>query len=194
MYPKSRVEALTDGVFAVAMTILVIDLKLPDDFQPADQAALARALIGLWPKFLPYAVSFYVLGTNWAANTRLRSKKEFVDRTYIYWWLVYLLLATCIPFSTAVAGRFVHFSLSVWLYCFNMAAFSAAGYRLVTLLPGLDDDGHASDRRLSLLLLMASSVVCVGLSLIDPAKALWVYALNVATPLITPRIRMKPRA
>jgi uncharacterized membrane protein len=188
MYPKTRIDALTDGLIAVAMTILVIDVKLPDDFQPANQDALARGLLGLWPKFFPYALSFYVLGTNWAANTRLRSRSEFVDRTYIYWWLVHLLLATCIPLSTAVAGRFIHFSLSVWLYCFNMAAFSATGYRLVTLLPGLDDDGHARDRKLSLILLMASSAVCACLSLVDPAKALWVYALNVASPLITSRI------
>jgi uncharacterized membrane protein len=189
MYPKGRMEALTDGLFAVAMTILVIDLKLPDDFQPANQDALARALIGLWPKFFPYAVSFYVLGSNWAANTRLRSRGEFVNRTYMYWWLVYLLLATCIPFSTTLVGRFVHLSLSAWVYCLNMAAFSGVGYLLVRLTPGLDEDEHVRDRRISLFLLIATSALCAGLSLIDPAKALWVYAFNVATPLITPWIR-----
>ena len=191
MYPKGRMEALTDGLFAVAMTILVIDLKLPDDFQPTNQDALARALIGLWPKFFPYAVSFYVLGSNWAANTRLRSRSEFVNRAYMYWWLVYLLLATCIPFSTTLVGRFVHLTLSVWVYCLNMAAFAGVGYLLVRLTPGLDEDEQVRDRRLSLFLLVATSAVCAALSLIDPAKALWVYAFNVAAPLITAWIRKK---
>jgi uncharacterized membrane protein len=71
MYPKSRVDALTDGLFAVAMTILVLDLRLPDSFEP-DQSGLAHALEGLWPKFLPYALSFYVLGSTWLANIKLR--------------------------------------------------------------------------------------------------------------------------
>ena len=55
MYPKARIEALTDGLFGVAMTILVLDVRLPDDFHPADQAELARALLALWPRTaLPY--------------------------------------------------------------------------------------------------------------------------------------------
>ncbi len=49
---KSRIDALTDGLFGVAMTILVLDLRLPDAFH-ADQAGLIGALRGLWPKFLP---------------------------------------------------------------------------------------------------------------------------------------------
>ena len=105
MYPKARIEALTDGLFGVAMTILVLDVRLPDDFNPADRGALARALLALWPKFFPYALSFYVLGSTWLANIKVRARGEFVDRRYAAWWMLYLLLATCIPFSTSVVGR-----------------------------------------------------------------------------------------
>jgi uncharacterized membrane protein len=50
MYPKARLDALTDGIFAVAMTLLVLELRVPD--QPvADSAALWQALKDLWPKF-----------------------------------------------------------------------------------------------------------------------------------------------
>jgi hypothetical protein len=66
------------------------------------------------------------------ANIKLRSRTEFVDRIYINWWLLYLLLATCIPFSTALIGRFAHLAPSMWIYCFNTAAFAASAYRLVT--------------------------------------------------------------
>jgi uncharacterized membrane protein len=52
MYPKARLDALTDGIFAVAMTLLVLELRVPD--QPvADSAALWQALKDLWPKFFP---------------------------------------------------------------------------------------------------------------------------------------------
>jgi uncharacterized membrane protein len=178
MYPKARIEALTDGLFGVAMTILVLDVRLPDDFHPADQAALARALLALWPKFFPYLLSFYVLGSTWLANVKLRSHGEFVDKRYASWWLLYLLLVTCLPFSTSVVGRFVHYSPAIWLYTFNMAALSAIGYRLTILLPELEDDKHTLDRKVSLLFLLGTSLLCAALSPIVQGRALWVYLLN----------------
>jgi uncharacterized membrane protein len=184
MYPKARMDALTDGVFAVAMTILVLDLRLPDGFHPADQIALGQALRDLFPKFLPYVVSFYVLGSNWLANIKVRSRGELVSRHYAFAWLLYLLLATCLPFSTSVVGKFAQYSLAVWLYSLNMAALAAANYLLVVTLPDLADDQHTLDRKVSVALLITTAALCTGLSLINPQKALWAYALNAAaTPL-----------
>jgi uncharacterized membrane protein len=185
MYPKVRIDALTDGIFAVAMTILVLDLRLPDDFQPADDGAMARAILGLWPKFFPYALSFYVLGSIWLAATKLRTRAESFDKSYAAWWLMQLLLATCLPFSSSVLGRFASHAPSVWLYSANMAALAAVGLRLVTLTPGLEDDAHTLDRKVSLIILMGTSLLCFGLSLINPAHSLWVYALNVIASPIT---------
>jgi uncharacterized membrane protein len=181
MYPKSRVDALTDGLFAVAMTILVLDLRLPDSFAP-DQGGLVHALEGLWPKFLPYALSFYVLGSTWLANIKIRSRGELLSRGYVAWWLLYLLTATCLPFSTSVVGRFAHLAPAVWLYSLNMAALAAIGYRLVVLLPDVANDEHTRDRKFSLSLVIATSAVCVFLTMISPRKALWIYVLNLAGP------------
>jgi uncharacterized membrane protein len=181
MYPRSRVDALTDGLFGVAMTILVLDVRLPESFEP-DQTTLAHALWGLWPKFFPYALSFYVLGSTWLANIKLRSKGEFLSSQYVRWWLLYLLLATCFPFSTSVVGRFPHLAPAVWLYSINMAALAAIGYRLVVLLPDVANDDHTLDRKVSLCLVIVTCAVCVGVSMVNPAKALWVYVLNFAEP------------
>ena len=184
MYPKSRVDALTDGLFGVAMTILVLDLRLPDSFDPR-QEGLAHALEALWPKFLPYALSFYVLGSTWLANIKLRSRGEFLSKRYVSWWLLYLLIATCLPFSTSVVGRFAHLAPAVWLYSLNMAELAAAGYRLVLLLPDVADDAQTLDRKISLSLVIATSALCVCLSVLSPTKALWVYGLNLAQPALT---------
>jgi uncharacterized membrane protein len=184
MYSKARIEALTDGLFGVAMTILVLDVRLPDDFHPADQAALAQAILALWPKFFPYVLSFYVLGSTWLANVKLRSHGEFVDRRYASWWLLYLLLVTCLPFSTSVLGRFSHYGPAIWLYTFNMAVLSAVGYRSTTLLPDLEDDRHVRERKVSLLFLLGTSLLCAALSPIAHGRSLLVYLLNFgATPL-----------
>ena len=163
------------------MTILVLDLRLPDSFDP-DQSGLTHALAGLWPKFFPYALSFYVLGSTWLANVKLRSKGEFLSRQYVRWWLLYLLIATCLPFSTSVVGRFTHLAAAVWLYSINMATLAAIGYRLVVLLPDVANDDHTLDRKVSLSLLIVTSALCICVSVINPGKALWVFVLNLMEP------------
>jgi len=60
MFSKARLDALSDGIFAVAMTLLILDVRLPEDFHPQDGAELLRGLADLWPKFLPYVLSFGV--------------------------------------------------------------------------------------------------------------------------------------
>jgi uncharacterized membrane protein len=182
MYPKFRLDTMTDGIFAVAMTILILDVKLPEEFRPSDARALAQALREVWPKFFPYLVSFFVLGTSWLSVVKIRSRGEFVDKRYASWWLSHLFLATCLPFATTVIGRFAQYAPAVWLYAANMAALAAVGYRLIVLLPEAEKDEHLLDRKVSLLVLICISALCVGLSFISPAKALWVYLLNIAAP------------
>jgi len=94
MFSKARLDTLSDGIFGVAMTLLILDVRLPDDFHPQDNGELLQGLAGLWPKFLPYLLSFGVLGLRWLSNTELRSRAESVSREYANWWLLYLLLQT----------------------------------------------------------------------------------------------------
>ena len=61
MFAKSRLDALHDGIFSVAMTLLVLDVRLPEDFHPRDAAELTSAIGNLWPKFLPYLLSFTII-------------------------------------------------------------------------------------------------------------------------------------
>ena len=165
------------------MTILVLDLRLPDSFR-GDGVGLVGALRTLGPKFLPYILSFYVLGSTWLANTKLRSTAEFVSKRYVSSWLLYLFIATCLPFSTSVLGQFAYLKPAVWLYSVNMAVLAVIGYRLVVLLPGPSHDENTLDRKLSLSFLIATSCACVALSAINPAKALWVYLFNLGEPLV----------
>ena len=83
MFSKARLDTLSDGVFSVAMTLLVLDVRLPEDFHPRDGNELVEALIGLWPKFFPYLLSFGVLGLRWLANLEVRSRAEYLDREYV---------------------------------------------------------------------------------------------------------------
>jgi hypothetical protein len=53
MFSKARLDTLSDGIFGVAMTLLILDVRLPPDFQPRDSAELLQGIANLWPKFLP---------------------------------------------------------------------------------------------------------------------------------------------
>src|SRR5947208_418398 len=74
-----RLDALTDGVFAVAMTLLVIDLKLPENFHPATAAEFLSGLADLQTQFLVYIISFIVLGLRWMLLAKLSRLHETVE-------------------------------------------------------------------------------------------------------------------
>jgi uncharacterized membrane protein len=86
MFSKSRLDTLSDGIFGVAMTLLILDVRLPDDFHPQDGGELIQGLVGLWPKFLPYVLRFGVLGLRRLSNIEVRSRVEYVNREYVNWW------------------------------------------------------------------------------------------------------------
>ncbi len=183
-YPKVRLDALTDGIFAVAMTLLVLDIRLPEGFAPSAAAQLLQGLAELWPKFLAYAVSFLLLGKRWLSLAEVPTRAEHLGDAYIKWWLAYLMLITCVPFSTMVVGRYASLAPAVWLYCANTALIAIASWRMSVLTPGVEDAMHQQRRQISVAMLLVSSLVCAGWSLVDPRQAIWAYALHLATPSV----------
>jgi uncharacterized membrane protein len=99
---KHRIEALTDGIFAVAMTLLVIDLRLPEHGHLGDPAAMAEVLRDLAPNFMSWVISFVVLAIFWISNQRLYSQVRHADGGLL--WLTILMLAgaSLLPFASAV--------------------------------------------------------------------------------------------
>lgn len=184
MFSKARLDTLSDGIFGVAMTLLILDVRLPDDFHPSDAGELLQGLADLWPKFLPYVLSFGVLGLRWLSNIEVRSRAEYVNREYVNWWLLYLFLITCVPFTTIVVGRFGHFAPAIWLYAGHTLLIAAVGLRLILITPHLEQGDHLRHRQLSTMLLMVSSLLAIGLSFINSRVALWALVLNFAAPVL----------
>jgi uncharacterized membrane protein len=185
VYPKARLDALSDGIFGVAMTLLVLDVRLPDDFAPRDANELLRGLASLMPKFWPYVLSFGVLGLRWLSNVHLRSRGEEVSLKYAEWWLVYHLLITCVPFTTMVIGRFASLAPAIWLYAGNTILIAAVSFRLLALTQAVERSDHLTARKVSLGLLIVSSLLAVAISIVSPDQALWAFLLNAAGPVIT---------
>jgi len=184
MYSKARLDALSDGIFAVAMTLLILDVRLPDDFHPNDGIELVHGLLALWPKFLPYVLSLGVLGLRWLANIEVRARAEYVNREFVYWWLLYLFLITCVPFATIVVGRFAHLAPAIWLYAGDTLLIAAVGLRLIKITPHLEQGDHLWHRQMSAVVLIVASLLAIVLSLVNSRIALWALALNFAGPLM----------
>jgi len=184
MYAKVRLDTLSDGIFGVAMTLLALDVRLPDDFHPRDGSELIDGVVNLWPKFFPYVLSFGVLGLRWLANIQVRSRADYVQREYVQWWLLYLMLITCVPFTTTVVGRFAHLAPAIWLYAGHTLLIALVGWRTVSIMPHLEPGDHLRDRQVSTMLLIAASVLAILVSFVSPAKALWAFTLTPLAPFI----------
>jgi len=182
MIPKARLDALTDGVFAFAMTLLVLNLQLPDDFHPANAAEMLDALSRLWLPALAYVISFVVLAGRWLSLVQARGASEEISATEARWWLAYLFFITVVPFSTMVIGRHVDFAPAVWLYAANMILPALVLLRIQSL----PDAWTTSDPeyKVDLGLLIFSALVSVGISFVSPSHAMWAYILNAASPLL----------
>lgn len=184
MFSKARLDTLSDGIFGVAMTLLVLDVRLPENFHPQDSAELVRGLFDLWPKFLPYVLSFGVLGLRWLTNIEIRTRAEYVNREYANWWLLYLLLITCVPFTTIVVGTYGHFAPAIWLYAGHTLLIAVVGLRLIAITPGLERDDRVGHRQFSAVVLIVSSLLAIAVSFVQPRWALWALALNFAAPAL----------
>ena len=123
---KHRVEALTDGIFAVAMTLLVIELKVPER-AGMELSRLAQAIADLIPTFSAWIISFFVLGIFWFSHHRLFHHLRAVDATLVWLNVLYLSFVSLMPFCSALAGRFPEVLFSQVFYSANMILLAAMG-------------------------------------------------------------------
>jgi uncharacterized membrane protein len=112
---KARFEAFSDGVFAFAITLLALGFVLPSLRSPTNHA-LSMALLGLWPNFIAYALSFSVIGIMWQNHHALFRLVRHVDRLTVFWNLLLLLGTVLIPFATTTLGSYPTLSASTFFY------------------------------------------------------------------------------
>lgn len=98
----TRVEAFSDGVFAIAITLLILELRPPHNIAPG---TLGRALAHLWPSYFALLTSFLTVGVMWMNHHRLFSLIGRTDQTLIGLNLLVLLGVSFVPFPTAVVAQ-----------------------------------------------------------------------------------------
>jgi uncharacterized membrane protein len=93
--PTNRLEAFADGVFAIAATLLVLEIQLPSD-------DVGQGLLDLWPSYFAYALSFLSIGIMWVNHHVVLSFTREADRTFLFINLFLLMAIAFVPFPTAI--------------------------------------------------------------------------------------------
>ncbi|HYV33890.1 MAG TPA: TMEM175 family protein [Candidatus Limnocylindria bacterium] len=112
----ARLETLVDGVFAIAMTILVLDIHVPDLLAGATSNDLFTQLVAIWPRILSFILTFIILGMFWAGHhTEFRYIKK-LDNKLIWLNIFYLMFVSFLPFTAALLGRYPLNQAAVIIY------------------------------------------------------------------------------
>jgi uncharacterized membrane protein len=184
---KSRLETLTDGVFAIVMTLLVLELLDVRVTEAKTATELNQALLALWPKVVSYIISFAVVGVFWIGH---HTEFRYITRTnHRHLWINILFLFTIsvLPFSAALLGLHYHYQLPVVIYGLNMIAASLALYlnwwyatshdRLIS--PDLDAGIRASIVR-RVLIGPSIYLIAIVLSFWSPPLSFVIFVITAA--------------
>jgi uncharacterized membrane protein len=115
-----RLAALSDGVFAIAMTLLVLDLRIPLSAAIHTEYDLWSALIALSPRLITYLLSFMTLGIFWVGQQTQLSSFARSDRNLAWIHIGFLLAVSIMPFSTGLLAEFIAYRLAVVVYWLNL--------------------------------------------------------------------------
>ncbi len=194
-----RLSGISDGIFAVGMTLLVLTLAVPSVKEVQSESDLGRALVNLLPSVVTYFMSFLTLGIFWVGQQTQLSQLERSSRDYTWINLAFLLFVTLVPFSTALLAAFYQWRLALIEYWLNILVLgvlilAAAEY---AVRAGLFNEGakatiiRAVRRRVYVaqLLYLGATILCI----VDTRLSIGLIVLIQLNYAIAPRIPLLHR-
>ena len=193
----SRLETFSDGVFAIAATLLVLELRVP-------ATDLGGALLRLWPAYAAYLVSFLTIGIIWVNHHTLLEHCKRVDRRFLYLNLMLLIAVGIVPFPTALVGQYIlseHGATAALIVYGLGAVLIAIAFTGVFLYATHDQrlvGDAAAPRRIRqegrlFPIGLAAYTIGIALAFVAPVASLAVYGLT-ALFYALPLLPLPPRA
>jgi uncharacterized membrane protein len=179
-----RLVFFSDAVIAIAITLLVLDIKLPEA-AGGSALGIARPLLNLWPKFLGYFVSFWVIALYWVAHHRCFRHIHSYDRRLIYLNFLFLMFIAFMPFPTGLLFSNPTQAASVMLYAGTAAGmgFALAGVWIYADHHGFVPSGMprvtVRDIRLNLLLPPVVFLVSMCVAPFNATLAMFLWFLLI---------------
>jgi uncharacterized membrane protein len=115
-----RIAALSDGIFAVAMTLLVLEIHTPDKLDIHSEAELCAGLAALAPRIVAWLLSLMTLGIFWVGQQTHLDHVEHADRDLSWLHFLFLACITALPFSTRLLAEFITYETAFLVYWLNI--------------------------------------------------------------------------
>jgi uncharacterized membrane protein len=185
-----RIMFFSDAVFAIAMTLLVLEIRLPE----VESAELGPALAALWPSYFGYVLSFGIIGINWFTHHRKFTVIERYDTRLIWINLVLLLVVAFLPFPTSVLAEYGPQTPAVVLYAATVGMLSVLQLLLWVharrggLLAASVDGGIYRHVRFNLLPLPIVFGLSIPIAFVSPEWAMYFWILLAPVSIVLGRI------
>jgi uncharacterized membrane protein len=193
-----RIVFFSDAVFAIAITLLVLDIHVPEIPERLVDEQLPGRLLALWPKYLSYVLSFVVILMYWMAHhITFRAIKRY-DRTLIWLNSLFLMCIAFLPFPTSLLGEYGDNQLAVAIYAASVAVarllltavwwYASSGHRLI------DESFPESTIRIYLvrgLAVALAFVISIGISFFSVSAAMYFWILLVVADNLLIRVLSK---
>jgi uncharacterized membrane protein len=198
-----RVEFLTDGIFAVVMTLLVLDISVPQissSHDATDSAAagteLLNGLFDLWPKLLSFGISFIILAIYWLAHHRQFHYIKDVNRTLIWINFMFLMAVCLLPFSASLLGEYNQQQISIFVFGANSIIIAsllsvqwwyAISHHSRLIHENLDPITKTTSLRRLLFGIMVY-LIAIGISFVDVHLSVYFFALILISAFMPNKI------
>ncbi|QPM68519.1 TMEM175 family protein [Atribacter laminatus] len=172
---SDRIQALTDGIFAIAMTLMVLSIDLPKSVDEIDPNSLGKYLLSLKPDFIHYAMSFILLALFWVDHHQQFYYIKKINRKILWINIFNLLFVALFPFSTSLMGDYPNQPVAAVFFISNLLLislflswnWSAATSHSDLVDPNLDKTIIVREKRYRLIFIVIS-LVCLVLAFVIP--------------------------
>jgi len=195
---RDRIVNLSDGVFAIAITLLVLDIRVPDIPEKMVASQLPGALLSLWPNYLGYFLSFVGISAFWTIHHSIFRSIRAYDRVLLYLNFLFLMVVAFVPFPTALLGEYGDHQLPVAIYAATLAAgrllLTATYWHSVRNERLLDEPQDPATVRFFLLrglALPAIFLVSIVISFLSVSLAIWSWLVMLVADAVVVHRRFR---
>jgi uncharacterized membrane protein len=182
--PINRIEALTDGIFAIAMTLLVLAIDFPQEGMKGTPGAVKQLLFGQDKEFFNYALSFMLLASFWTLHHQLFRFLKKTDAVHLWINIIKLMFIAMVPFSSSLVGDFPDDKTSQLIFGANMFIIGAlflwnwvyAGWKH-RLVDGRMAVSRIRDLAGEIAIIPVVSLGAVMVAMFNPRAAIYVYII-----------------
>jgi len=196
---KARLNSLADGIFAIVMTLLVLELGVPHLSGQVLDSVLADSLLGLIPSVLTYILSFLVLFTYWMAHHYMMSLiARNLTRTLTYLNIPFLMFIALVPFTTDLLGTYWYSNIAIMAYGLNIALIALSLLlisKYIEISQNIRTNPEFTERDFQVsyirtMIPLYAAVIAILISFWSPKVAIFVFIVSIMLNLIPPSLHV----